>query len=53
MEYNINGAKIKVIRKEDDKGITILDAIVHSFIIDKNRPKGDELKNEDKPKPKK
>ena len=27
MEYNINGAKIKVIRKEDDKGITIIDVI--------------------------
>ncbi len=25
MEYNINGSKIKVIRKEDDKGITILE----------------------------
>ncbi len=41
MEYNINGANIKVIRKEDDKGISIIDAIIHSYVIDKKRPKGD------------
>ncbi len=39
MEYNINGAKVIVIRKEDDKGISILDGLIHSFIIEKNKPK--------------
>ncbi len=39
MEYNINGSKIKVIRKEDDKGISILDGIIHSYIVTKNKPK--------------
>lgn len=47
MEYNINGSKIKVIRKEDDKGISIIDALIHSYVIEKNRPKG-ENKNESK-----
>ena len=28
MEYNINGAKVIVIRKEDDKGISILDGLI-------------------------
>ena len=48
MEYNINGANIKVIRKEDDKGISIIDAIIHSYIIDKKRPKGDKKNDGDK-----
>lgn len=51
MEYNINGSKIKVIRKEDDKGISIIDALIHSYVIEKNRPKG-ENKNESKPRKK-
>ena len=51
MEYNINGSKIKVIRKEDDKGISIIDALIHSYVIEKNRPKR-ENKNESKPRKK-
>jgi len=51
MEYNINGANIKVIRKEDDKGISIIDALIHSYVIDKKRPKGDKI-NESKQKQK-
>lgn len=49
MEYNINGSKIKVIRKEDDKGITILEALINSYIICNNYKKG-ETKNESKNK---
>ncbi len=49
MEYNINGSKIKVIRKEDDKGITILEALINSYIISNNHKKG-ETKNESKNK---
>jgi len=43
MEYNINGSKIKVTRREDTKGISIIEAIIHSYVIDKKRPK--EVKN--------
>lgn len=39
MEYNINGSQIKVIRKEEEKGITILDGLIHAFIMEKNNTK--------------
>ena len=33
MEYQINGAKITVIRKEEDNGITILDGLLNALIL--------------------
>jgi len=45
MEYEINGSKIKVTRQFEETGITILEALVNSLIIN-NKKKKDEIKNE-------
>ena len=36
MEYMINGSKITVERKEEEKGMTILEGLINSFIIKEN-----------------
>ena len=45
MEYMINGSKITVKRKEEEKGMTILEGLINSFIIKENSKKEDN-KNE-------
>ena len=45
MEYEINGSKIKVIRQFEETGITILEALVNSIILNEKKKK-DEIKNE-------
>ena len=45
MEYEINGSKIKVTRQFEEAGITILEALVNSLILN-NKKKKDEIKNE-------
>ncbi len=45
MEYEINGSKIKVTRQFEETGITILEALVNSLILN-NKKKKDEIKNE-------
>ena len=45
MEYEINGSKIKVTRQFEETGITILEALVNSIILN-NKKKKDEIKNE-------
>ena len=45
MEYEINGSKIKVTRQFEETGITILEALVNSIILNEKKKK-DEIKNE-------
>jgi hypothetical protein len=45
MESMINGSKITVERKEEEKGMTILEGLINSFIIKENSKKEDK-KNE-------
>ena len=47
MEYEINGSKIKVTRQFEETGITILEALVNSLILN-NKKKKDEVKNDEK-----
>ncbi len=49
MEYQINGSKITVIRKEESDGITILDGLLNALVLkiqDKKEIKDDSKKRE-------
>lgn len=50
MQYEINGSKITVIRKEEPDGITILDGLLNSLIIklSESKEKNDNAKTKEK-----
>lgn len=48
MEYQINGSKITVIRKEETDGITIIDGLLNALILEIQDSKEKKLNDKEK-----